>query len=54
MEAIKDLKWLILILVVLWALWFFAGGPNKPESKAGPFLKPPAPIDNGQVYGPQQ
>jgi len=51
--AWNHLRGLILILILLWFIWFFTGGPQKYESKAGPFLKPPAPIDTGEIYGPK-
>ena len=51
--AKNHLGWLVVILIILWFVWFFTGGPQKYESKAGPFLKPPAPIDTGEIYGPK-
>jgi hypothetical protein len=53
MDAIKELKWLIIILVLLWVVWFMTGGPQRIESMKGFFIKPPSPIDTGQVYGPK-
>jgi hypothetical protein len=49
--AAGELKWLIIVLAVLWFLWFLGGGANNPDSNK-PFINPPAPISNGQVYGP--
>lgn len=54
MDAMKDLKWLLLILVGLWFLWYFAGGRMHKEATSGPFLNPPAPLDDGTVYGPER
>jgi hypothetical protein len=51
MDAIKELKWLLVILVLLWVIWFLTGGPSRFEK--GPFIKPPNPIDTGEVYGPK-
>jgi len=51
--AWNHLRGLIFILILLWFVWFFTGGPNKYESKAGPFIKPPAPINTGEIYGPK-
>lgn len=53
MEAIKDLKWLLAILVVLWFVWYFMGGSMHKAATSGPFVNPPAPLDNGQTYGPK-
>lgn len=53
MDALKDLKWLLIILVVLWFIWFATGGRMHKASTSGPFLNPPAPLDNGGAYGPQ-
>ena len=49
----NDLKWLIFILIGLWLVWFFTGGPQRYESQQGPFIKPPAPLDTGAIYGPK-
>lgn len=53
MDAVKDLKWLLIILIGLWFIWFFAGGRMHPKAVEGPFLEPPAPLDGGNVYGPK-
>jgi len=50
MNPISDLKWLIFILVILWFAWFLTGGPKHTERLKGPFLKPPAPMDTGDIY----
>ena len=50
--AFQHLKGLILILIILWFVWFFFGGPQR-DTKNDPFIKPAAPIDSGQTYGPQ-
>lgn len=52
-EALKDLKWLLLILLVLWLIWFFTGGVNRGNSDK-PFIKPSAPLDSGETYGPSK
>ena len=39
-------------LVVLIALWFVNGGPQRADLK-GIFLAPPAPLGTGGAYGPQ-
>ncbi len=53
MEAMKDLKWLLVILVVLWFVWYLSGGRMHKIANDGPFLNPPAPIDQGGAYGPK-
>jgi len=50
--AWDHLKGLIIILIILWLVWFFTGGPSRGDTDK-PFLKPPAPLDTGQKYGPQ-
>ena len=50
MDAIKELKWLILIMVILWIVWFLTGGPKRIEDLKGPFIKPAKPIDTGETY----
>ena len=52
MEVLKELKWLLIILVVMWVIWFLTGGATKFESQK-PFIKPAAPLDSGEVYGPK-
>ena len=43
MEAMKDLRAFILIMVILAFVWLFTGGPLRPSSKSGWFLNnPPA------------
>lgn len=50
MDAVKDLKWFVFIVIVLWVLWYITGGPSHFESVNKPFIKPAAPIDTGEVY----
>lgn len=40
------------ILVVLVALWYYNGGPDKADLR-GIFLAPPPPLGTGDAYGPQ-
>ncbi len=47
----KDLQWLIYVIIILWIVWFFTGGPESERAQGGPFLKPPAPLDTGETYG---
>ncbi|MSR70594.1 hypothetical protein EXS62_00975 [Candidatus Kaiserbacteria bacterium] len=39
------------ILLVLVALWYYNGGPQKADLR-GLFLAPPAPVGTGNAYGP--
>ncbi len=41
------LVWLIVIIAGLWVLWYFTGGPQRPETQGGPFLDP----ETGGSYG---
>ena len=50
--AVKHLMELIFVLIILWIVWFFAGGPQRAGNDK-PFIKPAAPIDTGEKYGPQ-
>ena len=50
--AWDHLKGIIIILVILWFVWFFTGGPQRAGNDK-PFIKPAAPIDTGEKYGPQ-
>lgn len=49
--ALKDLKLLIIAFAVLWIIWYFTGGPGRSQ-EGKPFIKPTAPLDSGQTYGP--
>ncbi len=51
LEPLKDLKWLLLAIVVLWFVWFFGGGPENYAATPGPFLRPPSPTSTGEVHG---
>ena len=41
MDAMKDLRAFILIILVLAFVWLFTGGPLRPSSKSGWFLNKP-------------
>lgn len=46
------LKWFIGIMILLWLVWFFTGGPARYEREhSGPYIKPAAPLDTGEKYG---
>ncbi|MFA5841415.1 MAG: hypothetical protein WC835_00400 [Candidatus Paceibacterota bacterium] len=50
-DPIADLKWLAIIVIVIWAVWVITGGPSRYESKNGYLLKPPSPLSTGEAYG---
>ena len=41
MDAMKDLRSFILIMVILAFVWLFTGGPLRPSSESGWFLNKP-------------
>lgn len=45
------LIWFLMIMLLLWVVWFETGGPQRQSAFAGPFMKPPAPVNTGAVYG---
>lgn len=53
MENLSLFKWFILMLVGLWIVWYVTGGPERIESQKGSLIKPLAPLDTGEVYGPK-
>lgn len=48
----SDLLWFIGMIFLLGFFWLSTGGLDRPEEYKGPFIKPPAPLDTGEVYGP--
>ncbi len=44
-------KFTIFLVVILWIGWFLIGGPQNQRTGL-PFLKPPSPLDSGEIYGP--
>lgn len=50
-DPIDDVKWIAAIMILLWVVWFFTGGPARQSSQGGPYIKPPAPLDSGETYG---
>ena len=43
--------WFIFIMVIMFAVWYYTGGPERTDTSK-PFMKPLAPLDSGEVYGP--
>ena len=52
-DAGKLLKWVIFVLIGMWVVWYFTGGPQRNSTKEGILIKPPTPLDSGQIYGPK-
>lgn len=50
-DAFDILKWLILMLVAIWVVWYLTGGPTRYEKESGILLKPPSPLSTGITYG---
>jgi hypothetical protein len=46
-KGASDLGLLVIVIFVLFLMWLFTGGPSRPESEQGLFMK--SPIDNLQV-----
>ena len=51
MGAKGDLILVIFIIIGLGIVWFFTGGPERTRVNSGAFIKPPAPLDSGEIYG---
>lgn len=50
MDAMQDLRGLIVILIIIFLVWLFLRDPG--ENVGGPFIEPPPPISTGETYGP--
>lgn len=46
-----DFGWFIWGLIGIGIIWFLTGGLYSPSAHRGAYLKPPAPLDTGEVYG---
>jgi len=46
-----NLVWFLAMIFLFWIMWFQTGGPQREASLSGPFIRPPAPISTGAVYG---
>lgn len=46
----QDLLMFLGVLVLIFIVWVFTGGPDRYISHQGPFLNPPAPIGSGDAY----
>lgn len=52
MGALDFLKWVIIVFVGLWIVWFFTGGPERGTSQGGIFIEPVADSQNSwKTYG---
>ncbi len=45
------LRFTLLVLALMWLGWFLMGGPESGRVRNA-FLKPPAPLNTGETYGP--
>jgi hypothetical protein len=53
-ESGNALLWFILIVVGIWVIWYFTGGPQRAALQEGqPFMNPSQPVDNGNAYSLQ-
>lgn len=47
----KEFGWFVWGLIGIGIIWFLTGGLYSPSAHQGAYLKPPAPLDTGEVYG---
>ena len=48
----SELKWFLLVVVGVWILWFYTGGPERAQITGDdPFMRALDPIDTGETYG---
>ena len=51
-SGIGNVIWMVILVVVaLFIIWYYTGGPERANTE-NPFLKPPPAIDSGETYGP--
>lgn len=50
-DALDIVKWLAVVMVAIWVVWYLTGGPARYERESGILLKPPSPLSTGQTYG---
>ena len=47
----SELKWFILLFVLMWMAWYYTGGPERAADKYNPFVEQPlAPGDDKDIY----
>jgi len=51
-DPIGLIKFIIGFGIIIYIFWLITGGPQRAEDRLKPFLKEPAPLDSGEVYGP--
>jgi hypothetical protein len=51
-DPMQDVYFVGGILLILIAVWFFSGGPERADLR-GIFLAPPEPLGTGDAYGPE-
>lgn len=50
MDAVKEFKWFVVIVIFLGIIWISSGG-LKSATKNNPFIKPAQPLSTGETYG---
>lgn len=50
-EIFGELKWFFGIILGIFIVWFFTGGYDRYVKNKKPFIKPPTPLDTGELYG---
>lgn len=54
MDGTKELQWFGGLLAILFLAWLISGGPERYSLETDkPFIKPPSPLDSGEIYGPE-
>ncbi len=53
-DPIGFIKFIIGFGILIYVVWLLTGGMERVENKDKPFLKEPAPLDSGEIYGPEE
>ena len=51
MGAKGDLIFVVFVMIAIGIVWVVTGGPERARLNQGIFLKPPSPLDSGEIYG---
>jgi len=52
-EPLGMIKFILGFGIIIYVVWLTTGGMERVENRDKPFLKEPAPLDRGEVYGPE-
>jgi len=52
-EPFGMIKFILGFGIIIYVVWLTTGGMERVENRDKPFLKEPAPLDSGEVYGPE-